>query len=478
MRQKERNNQGFTLVEVLIAIAILTIAITPLISNFVSSSKVNGKAKNVLKATEMSQNMFEGMTSVNPREIITELSGHAATMQNLSILPADVTCEKVYEYAVSVDPATNLPVMDANGAYVLEYMPNGATYTKTSKVLEDGTVEYIGFNESEYKIYTFGLQGVKQGNKTYDMRITMDASAYDGYIDSYDTAEEKAEVDTRARISGINSGYDCSFVEGVTELENVISTEYKNKRIDSSYGRDEKQILQALERTYILDIEKVSDDPREIEVNISMDYKYRNEHEKAPGEELEYKTHKQQIFTSAVYGLDPRNIFLYYTPNYYSKSTGNELDRILVNNKDDLDVNIYIVRMQQNQSDVLGTANMSTVGNENLYAARLEVVESDASTVDTKIRTNLDDNIMLVDENLANRRRSMDNNTYIFNGNPINVPDIMKNTVMEIKTLDAQKEESRFYNLTIEVFEGSTGNEGLVFDDNKKLTEFKGSLIE
>ena len=56
---KTKANQGFSLVEVIIAIAILAIVALPLFSSFAQSVKTNAKAREIMNATNLAQNVVE-----------------------------------------------------------------------------------------------------------------------------------------------------------------------------------------------------------------------------------------------------------------------------------------------------------------------------------------------------------------------------------------------------------------------------------
>lgn len=56
---KTKANQGFSLVEVIIAIAILAIVALPLFSSFAQSAKTNAKAREIMNATNLAQNIVE-----------------------------------------------------------------------------------------------------------------------------------------------------------------------------------------------------------------------------------------------------------------------------------------------------------------------------------------------------------------------------------------------------------------------------------
>lgn len=69
----QRNDKGFTLVELLIAVSILAIAVVPMLANFVTSSKVNSKAKVTMNGTVVAQNIMEGISAYGVENTIIQL---------------------------------------------------------------------------------------------------------------------------------------------------------------------------------------------------------------------------------------------------------------------------------------------------------------------------------------------------------------------------------------------------------------------
>ena len=74
MREDNRKrNSGFTLVEVLIAVAILAVVSIPILQSFVSVAQVNAKSRRRLSATTIAENMMESCKGMSLLEIASQV---------------------------------------------------------------------------------------------------------------------------------------------------------------------------------------------------------------------------------------------------------------------------------------------------------------------------------------------------------------------------------------------------------------------
>ena len=65
IKKKKSNNLGFSLLEILLAVVLLAIVVTPLIQTIYTSMALNKKARVLMSATELGQSyveLFESMT--------------------------------------------------------------------------------------------------------------------------------------------------------------------------------------------------------------------------------------------------------------------------------------------------------------------------------------------------------------------------------------------------------------------------------
>lgn len=70
MGKLNKNDQGFTLLEMIIAITILAIIVIPLLRSFVISSRANAVAKRKLQASTVAQNLMEDMKACDLEDIV------------------------------------------------------------------------------------------------------------------------------------------------------------------------------------------------------------------------------------------------------------------------------------------------------------------------------------------------------------------------------------------------------------------------
>jgi len=69
------NNQGVTLVELIIAVAILGIVVTPLLHAFISSARLNARARNTFEETALAENLMEEFNDATVADMVTKYGG-------------------------------------------------------------------------------------------------------------------------------------------------------------------------------------------------------------------------------------------------------------------------------------------------------------------------------------------------------------------------------------------------------------------
>lgn len=495
MRESKNNNKGFSLVEMLVAVTILVIVVAPLSQVLISSSKVNQKTKKTMSATDMAQNMFESIKTKGPEHAIVELSSLAYSDnvvldKPLSIIPGGMAYDGIGEFASVIDPATGVETVSkagGSGTYVLSKVADPAT----------GAVRCKGFKESSNSKYMFWIKGLRNSNTYYDLRITLDASAYNTNY----TAPNPNSTDYESipNIYNVNGAYDGIYVEGPTALENVVKSEYNGKHVKNSVLLED--ILKKLERTYTVEIKDIGTTSSNIVASIKKEYRYTDPLDHNAGYDGLYYEGEECFFDSSTFGADPRNLYVYYTPNYHSTNKGTAaLDQLVVDNQTDKDINVYFIRMEQTTATAGVLKNETTTGKEQLYTATVQIKEpvinlSDLSTINTRICTNLGDDITkhnTLAEYEQRQRTDTSLITYKLNSYTEAESRAALESAEKIKGLDAREDEKRIYDVTVDVYMGKSDGKKKDYNANSsyagayendfpegaKLTTFTSSIVQ
>ena len=140
--KKKRKHKGFTLVEVLVAAAILSLVVPPILSSFVTIARVNAKSRRKLSATTIANGVMESVKGF-------ELS----------------------QVAIQCDyPSDGFYVIAGFTGTVQELEINSLTPIGTKSVTKTGS-EYE-FNGQASKNYAFAFTGVQMDGTTYDVLLT------------------------------------------------------------------------------------------------------------------------------------------------------------------------------------------------------------------------------------------------------------------------------------------------------------------
>ena len=73
-----KDNKGMTLIELLVAIAMLGVVVSPFLKTFTISARQNNKARETFRATTVAQNLMEGLRAFSLEEICTQVNNDVA----------------------------------------------------------------------------------------------------------------------------------------------------------------------------------------------------------------------------------------------------------------------------------------------------------------------------------------------------------------------------------------------------------------
>lgn len=511
MKNIKRDNSGFTLVELLIAMVIIAIVLTPLYSNFRESTYLNGKAKATMDGTNMASNIMEGLSAYTPEEIILGFCSYDSVSANnpdrkntLSILPNEVT---VASYGELKPDANGNGVFDEGkgmvtsnfGATPGECDYSGSLYVEPAS---GGTkvaaplAKYLKIKDrpttdAYHDKYYFFAEGVEQARGRYDLVIEMDASSASGYsgdknsdgiILSTDSETEGLNDYEEAFITNLNPLYDGVYTESASQRDNV-AVQLLNNKINSSLNMTQTDFYPYLQR--VMEIH-VDEDPVTKYVKVTLVEKYslcRNTFRANSSGQLVDVVNdfsgtmevsfSNVIFDGSNYKQAPREMYFYYMGNYESNS-GKVLDQFEIYNEDEIPVNIHLVRIKTSESSDLTEAS---------YCSSLAIEENPPteklSGFQTQIYSNLRDDLTkdAVDnqDNRTNfgriRCNVSINGRLIANSNDAEYKEIVhENGGVRTET------ENRLYAIKMYVYEEGAAASG--FPENMLVTEFNGNSMQ
>lgn len=199
-RCRETADAGFSLIELLIAVTILAIIVIPLLHMFVTSTRINVKARQTLRATTVAQDIMEGLKAYTLEEVSAQFE------------PPEGVSGSGYHY------------------------PSDGFYIVNSSLIQGGvrdlTKDMAGHVDGD-EIYYFGIENLKLQGGEYDALIKLDASTYGEDRDKTSSPHDNqfngqfyAEIGNVAEVSGSSDeatkATDSSYHESKKLAEAVI----------------------------------------------------------------------------------------------------------------------------------------------------------------------------------------------------------------------------------------------------------------
>lgn len=488
MKKIKKDNSGFTLVELLIAIAIIAIVLTPLYSNFRQSTYLNGKAKKAMDATNMASNLMEGMSAYSPEEIILgfysndSVSGNIPGRQNtLNIMPNEVTVGEYGDLVPASGGGFTKSFVTSNLALGLSsYDYSSANYAQSRGVVaSQPSIAQLKVKESPSGKYYFYAEGVHQARGTYDIVVELDTTHETGF--SGDLNEDGVIDSTEvygindyesAQITNVNPLFDGVYTENVSQRKNAAAA-LLAKKTDPWTNLEAEDLYPGMTRTMTIEIEKdattgfvtvvVSDYYQILSNFATPSGQWVDINNVFAGQTLHYSTTDKLIFDGSTYKQDPRSIYIYYNGNYYSNNT-NYLDHFWITNNDNVPLDIYFVRTKSSET---------TEALEATYASKLTVPQPDG----LNIYSNLRDNILKTDAENATNRGDCRRCLTVINGSTIyTLPNADYDAVIHDTGGVKKEAEDRMYSVKMYVYDEGAANAG--FPEDMLVTEFNGSSLQ
>jgi len=364
LKRKNSSNQGFSLVELLIAIVILGIVVTPLLQTFVTSAGTAARSRKLGDATLAAQNVAESI--------------EAASLSDLLNNPSDAL------HGVSA------------GFY---------TYDGTGYTVDASTQSYRADS------YHIGVTGITSGSTEFSAMATLSADS--GYAAINDIPV--------TNYSAMDAVYAQPIVHGSDDVDTRSWDAFEQHllTIDGSYNRGSAVIS----REIILD---TTETDGKLSAELTYRYQYRYTYEKhlydaggglldatetVRGSFEEADTH-MSLFPQGfdLSGGKTPDIYLLYYPWYTQR--GQTADLITVYNRSNIPFTLFLVK-QRDPS----LSDTELAGAENQYRAQIDLRQTCAPNAGATILSNAA--VKLDDEtSIATVRFNIYRSTYVsYTGN-------------------------------------------------------------
>ncbi len=506
MKEIKKDNSGFTLVELIIAIVVIAIVMTPIYSNFREATIINGKAKAEMDATNMASNVMEGLSAYSAEEIIKafytkyelkDSAGNSLRTDNaLSILPNEVTITGTYGdmkpsgdgsgcqgYVTNFTPSTFVDgeaSYDYTGACYVTALNGGMQVSSR----EPENLKVVPMSDDKYVFYAAGLQ---QARGKYDVAIFMDASYNSGYSGDLNQDGSISGTETElyndyesAKLTSVNPLFDGVYTENANDFDNACAY-FVSKMTNNSKSVIASDFESQIKRTMSINITKDVNDYVYVDMETTYNLKDPNQFNvTSSGHQInvvndmggisEAPPSSQRIFDGSVYKQAPRNIYIYYMGNYKSTSSG-VLDNFVIYNVANVPVDIHLIRIVTDEAK-------TTPSLEAGYRSTLKVNDAVAAGYhNTRIYSNLKDDLTATDLANETNRLNMNRCTFNINGSQIWQSDNAEYLEIVSENGGVKTEvENRLYSVVMYVYED--GAAALGFPEDMLITTFDGSSTQ
>ncbi len=484
MSPSKKDNRGFSLIELLIAITILSIVVAVLYRSFVVSARVNAKAKVQHQATSLAQDIMEACKSVDMDELMMQFENpvyYTRDADNASILYKhfNLLPESVLNDTALTGPAQaknyigtfaaksqKKDVAEGESAAITSYITavkDKAVYatndpTQLLYYVKEGT--YVPTAKGDYYLY---LQDLQMGQVHYDALITLNGLPYmedaaNGNVVSSGQAYNSTDLvqlpNMDASVDVISSNSTTFDPEAESQLASILAR--KTGAAPFDVANVSREIVIRVEE----EVMAGADVRVQQKVEVAYNYSYSDP---GTGSTFSIQLHRDYPFdNTSDLSTNLRNVFLFYNPRKDYKEDRIHLIRQVYpeawRNSEDNKLDVYIVKMMP--SDYNGLAW------DNDYRPVLEVEEG-ADVSDTGVITDpYDTPSIVLHTNLGyymtqdatsgefkpmtNCQVTWDGTNYGFLYN--STPNTDPKTALGITTLTNKKSVERIFEITVEIF--------------------------
>lgn len=310
MKRNKKKNAGFSMVEILIALAIFAILMVPIVSGIISSLKMTTNAKELQYRNEFAENLMEHIKSV-PIEDITNPNYY---YDNIG------TTNTTFS---ALGPSSSFYPADVNGDGVVA--PD-ETLKRTKYTLKGQTV--IGTE-----------------NKTYNYRVEIDNNYYvqkkvtdNDFLDPNNLAlgiVEDIDYNKVALIDGTIHNYDVTAATSLKTKKLQVLKETDEERYRQQMEGQGTDLFAGDQASRMITIEVSGNSTKGYTVRAILDYMDLS------GRLSSSDNHVQYIPYAKTFESKLPNIYLMYNPGYYNTDY-NKNDYIAIDTSGLEDSNTYV----------------------------------------------------------------------------------------------------------------------------------------
>lgn len=351
----KKNNRGVSLIEILIAVVVFTICITPIVSQLMVGMRISKKADDQQAATDYAKSIAE---TVKQMELSDEYSDAQLSQMADDFQMDSLTYSNSY-YSVKADGSagTVIPegskLISAGGSYssVTAMYQAVNTANKASGALPEAVVRQYQFTGT-----------AEIDDREYEVQIDMDTLPY-----ALSALNSTSNYDLNAVNLGNLSSLDASTTAIITDASNYdapVSVSFFNAVISTleNSGKEDDAMLavqlkngtaslnDSATKTIHIEVNEVTSDPNgykyQVICKLIYDNSYISTNFDVPTDasHIEYEVHNQ------LYKELP-DVYLMYNQFLYNKNYGDD-DIQVVNNLTSETVKVYVVRTVGTSSNV------------------------------------------------------------------------------------------------------------------------------
>ncbi|SHO53937.1 type IV pilus modification PilV family protein [Anaerocolumna xylanovorans] len=368
-QRKKENNNGFSLVELLVSIVILAIITVPLLSYFVSSSAYNTKAKTSQDAVALSQSIIENCKDKSIEDIARSFhAGNAEFLAEFDLVPVDK--------------------IGRDQSRIKEVASNGTALTGGSYDIANGI-----FKNSDNGLLYYAIENIQDDGRAYDALITIDTNITSGKT-YYDTNVNKPlyqikAIQTPQNIIGVETAQEPRAVISMSDL-NRSYCEQENAAHAGVSGWSHKvpvgetAIQAALCRNIFIEIEPYEVRPSVIstsQTRVKIYYKYYSPGiEGCPQDQSSALEMDPPLYQETVSLEDMKNIYVFFQRNKGIEQISLDIDPAVAASFR-RNINLYLLCQAADEASDLAPAFDASINPVGTSYLKVDKVYSNAGKV-------------------------------------------------------------------------------------------------